>query len=212
MKNNQVIVGFGDGMGGALAEAGKNYDATYAYSRTKKKGADKVIQIQCDIANGIDVSMIPLKSVQLFVYIISKWDSQSDLTDAEFKEYFEVGPSGFLASFNSLKDAGCLADDALIVGIGSTASEGATRFAYNSSAGMYSVSKLTQKALVIQLMRKYKQYRYMNLTLGSINDWDGVPGVGYKNVINTIKHFENAERGLRYSESILVSNLDVEYP
>lgn len=208
---NQLILGFGDGLGLQLAEA-RNFifDNTYAFSRSDRTDGGNIVNVTCDIVNGLDISMIPKKSISMLVYVASEWSLNSELTVEELDSYFNKGPRGFLNTFNSLHESKCLSEDCLVVGVGSTASEAATCFAYNSSAGMYSVSKMAQKALVIQLARKHKNYRYLNLTLGSINNYEGTEGVGYQNIVDTIHHHYTMNAGVRYSEATLVSALDME--
>jgi hypothetical protein len=187
----------------------KQEDNTYFYSRSDSADSGNIVNVACDIVNGLDISMIPKKSISMLVYVASEWSLNSELTVEELDSYFNQDPRGFLHTFHSLSESTCLSEDCLVVGVGSTASEAATCFAYNSSAGMYSVSKMAQKALVIQLARKHKRYRYLNLTLGSINNDEGAEGVGYQNIVDTIHHHYVMNAGFRYSDAILVSALDM---
>ena len=126
-------------------------------------------------------------------------------------DYMKVGPGGFLKIFHALKDGKYLKHGALFSSIGSTASESALNCISKWGSGIYDISKLAQKSLVIQLMHCNKNYRFLNLTLGSI--WDGAGddwGVWYENIVNSISHIYNTGKNIRYSEVSLISQVDVD--
>jgi len=205
--NNILIIGAGEGMGKALTEGLSNFDQIYTISRKEDFCVDGTIHIQSDASKSIEVNTIDNDSLDLVIYIPSLWGTDSEMSETEFDDYMAVGPKGFLKSFNTLRENSKLKDNALVVSIGSTASETALQISDNPSSSIYSLAKLTQKSLVIQLMQKYKQYRFLNFTLGSIGDDDG--GVGYSNIVNTINHIYTMKNGVRYSEVTLASEVDV---
>jgi len=105
-----------------------------------------------------------------------------------------------------LHSNGKLAEDALFLSIGSTASS-QPYFATAKGNPMYVIAKSAQKAVVAKLTGAYTQYRFATITLGGIQDGD--EGVGYSNVTKTIKHIYSMKNGVRYTDIELKSSIDI---
>lgn len=184
------------------------FNNIYTFSRKNDSPYKWVKHIPWDVSGDIDFSGIDKQSLDIVVYIPSlRWTS-SEMTTKEFDDYMKVWPRGLLNCFHSLKDWNYCNKDCLIVSIGSVASEMALSLWINSSSGIYSLSKLTQKSTLLQLSHIYKDCRYLNITLGSIGteeDW----GVWYENICNTISYANEMNTWVRYTEVTLVSRLDI---
>lgn len=184
------------------------YDTIYTLSRKMWSSHEWPIHITGNVTKDLDLSVIDKKSLDVVVYIPSLWWTNSEMNTEEFDEYMRVWPRGLLNCFHSLKDGNYCNNDCLFVSIGSTASETALGLWENPSSSIYSLSKLTQKSTLLQLAHTYKEYRYLNITLGSIGtEEDG--WVGYDNICNTIKYTAQLNRWVRYTEVALVSSLDM---
>ena len=209
MKNLLIIWAW-EWIGKNLISLEKDFDRVYTISRWEWIGSANIVHIKWDVTWQVDLSNIEKDSVDLVVYIPSLRSSDSDISEKEFEDYMKVGPAGLLKIFHALKDCKYLKHRALFSSIGSTASESALNCISKWGSGIYDISKLAQKSLVIQLMHCNKSYRFLNLTLGSI--WDGTGndwGVWYENIVNTISHIYNTGENIRYSEVSLISQVDV---
>ena len=191
-----------------LVEQKNTFDNIYTFSRKIDSLHEQAIHITWDVTKDIDFSKIDKQSLDIIVYIPSlRWTS-SVMTTEEFDDYMEVWPRGLLNCFHSLRDWKYLNSNCLVVSIGSVASEMALGLWIDSSSSIYSLSKLTQKSTLLQLSYCYKDYRYLNITLGSIGteeDW----GVGYENICSTVNYTASLNTGVRYTEVTLVSSLDM---
>lgn len=184
------------------------FDTIYTVSRNKRDQDIGITHIVWDVTKDIDFNSIDINSLDVVVYIPSLWGTHSEMTSDEFEDYMNVWPKWLLKCFHSLKDGNYCNTDCLFVSIGSTASETALSLSSNPSSHIYSLAKLSQKSTLISLSHLYKDYRYLNITLGSIGteeDW----GVGYENICNTITHIASLNTWVRYSDVALVSSLDI---
>jgi len=185
----------------------KNYDNIYTISRKQIWRTD-VTHILGDVNQDIDLNKIAKNTIDTIIYIPSLWWTNSKMTCEEFDDYMTVWPRWLLNCFHQLRNWGYLKNNSLFVSIGSTASETSLNLWHNPSSSIYSLSKLTQKSVLLQLSHLYKDYRYLNITLGSIwTENDG--GVGYKNIYSTIDYVYSMNDGVRYTEVQLVSSLDI---
>lgn len=188
----------------------ESFDKAYTISRKKSNILFHTEQIIGDVTWETDFSVIEKGSIDLIIYIPSLWSSESDILEKEFEEYMTVWPQWLLRCFHLLNNWWYLKKGALFVSIGSTASESALDLHWTNGSWIYQVSKLAQKSILIQLMKNYSRYKFLNLTLGSIWDWTWWDwGVWYDNIVKTISYTYNAGNSIRYSEVSLVSEMDV---
>lgn len=206
---NLLIIWAWEGLGDSLLNYTETFfDNIYTVSRNKREQDSWITHIVWDVTKDIDFSFIDINSLDVVVYIPSLWWTSSEMKPDEFEDYINVWPKGLLKCFHSLKDWNYCNKDCLFVSIGSTASETALSLSNNPSSHIYSLAKLSQKSAVISLSHLYKDYRYLNITLGSIGkEEDG--GVWYENICSTITHTASLNSGVKYSEVTLISSLDI---
>lgn len=208
MSKTVLIIGAGPGLGKHLLNHLSGFDHQIALSRTDSTFNHEVQHLACDVANLAEhVSEIKTK-ISLVVYLPSAFGESTELTDAEYEEFMDVGPKLFLSSFNCLKESNTLEDSALFISIGSTASETASSALQASNNPMYSVAKLTQKALTARLAQAHKKFRFANITLGSIGGEDS--GIGYEHICQTVQHLYLLSDRTAFSDITLIPVSDIE--
>lgn len=196
-------------LGTSLLKEKHNFHNIYTVSRTISTEIPGVTHIVWDVTKDLDFSKIEKLSLDIVVYIPSLWGTSSEISCKEFDEYMDVWPRWLLNCFHTLKRWEYCNMDCLFVSIGSTASETALNLWKNPSSSIYSMSKLAQKSALIWLSHLYKQYRYLNITLGSIWVEGDTDGVWYENIYSSIKYVSSMNTWVRYTEIQLVSRLDM---
>ncbi len=207
MSRTILIVGAGQGLGQSLFQELDIFDKTITVSRSGPAYGD--IRITCS-ANELknNVEKIENQSIEAVVYIPSAWGESRSVKLTEFKHFMQNGPEGLLATFEAVKARKLLRPQALFVSIGSISSEMSTSVYSGLNNPVYAISKLSQKAVVAQLVRVHKNYRFATITLGSIGDNE--QGVGYSNISRTIKYLWELERGVRYCDIEIAANSDIQ--
>ena len=174
MSSTLLVVGGSKGLGRYLLEELGEFPERIGVSRGLPESKPNFQHIQSSAEDfHRHLSMLNETPISLFVYAASAWGESSKVESTEYKDFMQSGPQGLLSSFNALKDSSLLAENALIVSIGSTASEEALSISSRSSYPIYSIAKLTQKALVVQLARTNPEYRFATITVGSIGEEKG---------------------------------------
>lgn len=204
MKKSILVIGHGKGIGDHLFLNFNEFQHKIGVSRSKPEKKSSIQNICCDVTDFESHVDLIENRVSIVVYVPSEFGESGTLEREEYNKFMETGPQGLLNCFYALKDNELLTDDALIVSIGSTASRASDNPAMVHKA--YSIAKATQKAILAQLAGAHKDYRYANITLGGIEDGD--KGVGYDNISQTIRHIYGMNRGVRYTEIELKSEID----
>jgi len=205
MKNIALVLGYGGGIGKHLFDELAEFDQKIAVSRSSANG-NFDYSIQCDIKKFSDYVDQISGNVSLVVYVPSEFGESREVKLEEYDDFMETGPRGLLSCFHSLHENGKLAEDALFLSIGSTASS-QPYFATAKGNPMYVIAKSAQKAIVAKLTGAYSQYRFATITLGGIQDGD--EGVGYSNITKTIRHIYSMQNGVRYTDIELKSSIDI---
>ena len=205
MNDATLVIGYGSGIGAHLFRDLDDCDTKVAVSRSHVDDGLCTQHICCGVSDFSEHVRSITGKVSLVVYVPSDFGESRKLTLEEYDSFMDTGPRGLLSTFHSLHDVGCLSESALFVSVGSTASESVHRPSSNNP--VYAVAKSTQKSLIAQLAGTYKSYRFATITLGGIQDGD--KGVGYDNITRTIKFLNQMDKGVRYTEIELNSELDI---
>ena len=188
-----------------MLELQDEFDDIVSISRTEKNiEVGNLKQIVCDI-NEISPSVICQvpDSISLVVYVVSEWGETSNMLIEEYDRFTNTGPRGFLNTFNLLKNSGKLNKGALVLSIGSIASQLALGRYSKSDYPINSVSKLLQKTLISQLATCNSDFRFSLLTLGSFEH------LGYPAIIDSIRHLRSLSKVAQFSELELFAKDDI---
>lgn len=205
---NVIVIGVGKGLGKYLIKNLSDFDQKISVSRSEQTDIQSSLHLKTDVYNlSNSIDCLNKESISLVVYIPSEWWESWDVKLDEFEKFISTGPKGLLSCTETLINKNLLTKDALIVSIGSTASEEAMSVRNNSAHPIYSIAKITQKALVSQLARANKNLRFSTITLGSIGTDE--TGVGYKNIQKTIEYLFSLSPWVWYSEIELSAKSDI---
>ena len=208
MNKTVLIIGTGPGLGTNLLQSLTEFEQKIAVSRSDFHINDSIQHIKCDIAD-LDEHIAEIDSkISLVIYLPSEFGESKELKDSQYDAFIATAPKGLLSTFNSLKDAKKLETGALFISIGSTASEFATTSLLPQLNPVYSVAKLTQKALTAKLAHTHKEYRFATITLGAIGDEK--TGIGYKHICQTVSHLYQISPRVAFSEIELIPTSDIE--
>ncbi|WP_440905576.1 hypothetical protein ACMZOO_04420 [Catenovulum sp. SX2] len=203
MKGNLLIVGMGQGLGRKLVELKNDYDHVIGISRSRIDVTDdKLIQLHCDIKNldTAEVAKLP-GDIELVIYLVSEWGESSQMLVEEFDKFTNSGPRALLNLFHLLKAQNKLKAGAVIVSVGSIASQ----FDHYSkrSHPMYASAKLLQKTIMSKLAATNPDYRFAVLTLGSLQH------LGYASVVDAVRSIKSLAATSQFIELELLPANDI---